>query len=105
MKQTILLSLFIFLDLLFFPIAIDASSEQLRLALDLPEQYREVSAGDRILFTVTLYSFFTTKTEGTGVGLALARQILRGHNGDLSLAHSFPGNTQFEVALPSAPSS
>ncbi len=45
--------------------------------------------------------FFTTKTEGTGVGLALARQILRGHNGDLSLAHSLPGRTRFEGAIPS----
>lgn len=29
--------------------------------------------------------FFTTKPAGTGVGLALARQIFRGHGGDLSL--------------------
>lgn len=45
--------------------------------------------------------FFTTKTEGTGVGLALARQILRGHNGDLGLVSSLPGKTQFEAAIPS----
>jgi two-component system nitrogen regulation sensor histidine kinase NtrY len=45
--------------------------------------------------------FFTTKTEGTGVGLALARQIFRGHNGDLTLAISLPGNTRFEGNVPS----
>ncbi|MES3152765.1 sensor histidine kinase [Sphingomonas faeni] len=45
--------------------------------------------------------FFTTKTEGTGVGLALARQIFRGHNGDLGLAHSLPGRTRFEGTIPS----
>ena len=45
--------------------------------------------------------FFTTKTEGTGVGLALARQIFRGHNGDLGLAHSLPGRTRFEGMIPS----
>lgn len=49
--------------------------------------------------------FFTTKTEGTGVGLALARQIFRGHNGDLSLAHSLPGDTRFEGNVPSVPTS
>ncbi|MEG8046068.1 ATP-binding protein [Sphingomonas aerolata] len=49
--------------------------------------------------------FFTTKTEGTGVGLALARQIFRGHNGDLSLAHSLPGKTRFDGTVPSGPTS
>ncbi|BCA61007.1 histidine kinase [Sphingomonas sp. HMP9] len=47
--------------------------------------------------------FFTTKSEGTGVGLALARQIFRGHNGDLGLAQSSPGRTRFEGTLPSVP--
>ena len=49
--------------------------------------------------------FFTTKTEGTGVGLALARQILRGHNGDLGLVSSVPGETRFEGAVGSVPTS
>ena len=49
--------------------------------------------------------FFITKTEGTGVGLALARQIFRGHNGDLSLAHSLPGKTRFDGPVPSGPTS
>lgn len=49
--------------------------------------------------------FFTTKTGGTGVGLALARQIFRGHSGDLSLAHSLPGKTRFEGTVPSGPTS
>jgi two-component system nitrogen regulation sensor histidine kinase NtrY len=49
--------------------------------------------------------FFTTKTEGTGVGLALARQIFRGHNGDLSLAHSCLGKTRFEGVVPSVQTS
>lgn len=31
--------------------------------------------------------YFTTKREGTGIGLALARQIVRAHGGELSLAN------------------
>lgn len=45
--------------------------------------------------------FFTTKKEGSGVGLALARQILRGHNGDLTLAQSIAGAIRFESTIPS----
>ena len=44
--------------------------------------------------------FFTTKSEGTGIGLSLARQILRGHHGDLSLVASRPGHTEFQATLP-----
>lgn len=43
--------------------------------------------------------FFTTKAEGTGVGLSLARQIFRGHGGDLVLASSDPGKTAFEATI------
>ncbi len=46
--------------------------------------------------------FFTTKKEGTGIGLALARQILRGHGGDLSLVAVEAGDTRFEGVIPSA---
>lgn len=44
--------------------------------------------------------FFTTKPDGSGIGLALARQILRGHGGDLILASSRPGRTAFEATIP-----
>lgn len=44
--------------------------------------------------------FMTTKPAGSGVGLALARQILRGHGGDVVLAHSTPAETRFVATLP-----
>lgn len=44
--------------------------------------------------------FFTTKAEGSGIGLSLARQILRGHGGDLALASSRVGKTEFEATIP-----
>lgn len=43
--------------------------------------------------------FFTTKAQGTGVGLALARQILLAHGGDLVLAEADEG-ARFEAMLP-----
>lgn len=44
--------------------------------------------------------FYTTKTEGSGIGLSLARQIARAHGGDLIL---HPGrDTVFEMTLPGA---
>lgn len=44
--------------------------------------------------------FFTTKTEGTGIGLSLCKQIVRQHKGHLSLVESLPGKTTFRIDLP-----
>lgn len=41
--------------------------------------------------------FFTTKQEGTGIGLSLSRQIMRLHNGTLSLAKSDKSGTVFTL--------
>ena len=41
--------------------------------------------------------FFTTKTEGSGIGLSLARQIMRNHNGSIELAESDKLQTVFEL--------
>lgn len=46
------------------------------------------------------HPFMTTKPAGSGVGLALSRQILRGHGGDVALAHSTPTETRFVATLP-----
>lgn len=55
-----------------------------------------VAAADR---AAIFRPFFTTKAQGTGVGLALARQILRAHGGDLVLAESEEG-AWFEAMVP-----
>ena len=41
--------------------------------------------------------FFTTKTEGSGIGLSLARQIMRNHNGTIELVGSDASQTIFEL--------
>lgn len=42
--------------------------------------------------------FHTTKTDGSGIGLSLARQIVRGHGGSLDLSGANP--TAFRISLP-----
>ena len=41
--------------------------------------------------------FFTTKKEGSGIGLSLARQIMRNHNGSIELVRSDDQQTVFEL--------
>ena len=41
--------------------------------------------------------FFTTKQEGTGIGLSLSRQIMRLHNGSLTLTRSEESGTVFTL--------
>ena len=41
--------------------------------------------------------FFTTKKEGSGIGLSLARQIMRNHNGSIELVRSDDVQTVFEL--------
>ena len=43
--------------------------------------------------------FFTTKKEGSGIGLALARQIMRNHNGSIDLDCSDASRTAFRIVF------
>ena len=43
--------------------------------------------------------FFTTKTDGSGIGLAVSRQIIRLHGGSLRLKHNEEGRVTFDVVL------
>jgi signal transduction histidine kinase len=47
--------------------------------------------------------FFTTRPQGTGLGLALVQKIVVTHNGRVSAANRQQGGATFEVRLPSAP--
>jgi signal transduction histidine kinase len=41
--------------------------------------------------------FYTTKKEGSGIGLSISRQIMRNHNGSIELDSSEPGRTAFRL--------
>ena len=43
--------------------------------------------------------FFTTKTDGSGIGLAVSRQILRLHGGSLRLKHNEEGRVTFAIVV------
>lgn len=44
--------------------------------------------------------FFTTKSEGSGIGLNLCKQIIRLHGGHLTIRESEPGKTVFHIDMP-----
>jgi two-component system, NtrC family, nitrogen regulation sensor histidine kinase NtrY len=43
--------------------------------------------------------FFTTKTEGSGIGLSISRQIMNLHKGSITV-QSQPGSTTFQLSFP-----
>ena len=43
--------------------------------------------------------FFTTKSEGTGIGLSLCKEIIRRHEGHLAIKESRAGKTVFHIEL------
>ncbi|WKZ13485.1 MAG: ATP-binding protein [Gammaproteobacteria bacterium] len=47
--------------------------------------------------------FFTSRTDGTGLGLPVARSVARAHHGDVLLVDGAAGQTVFALRLPVAP--
>ncbi|HEY8055542.1 MAG TPA: ATP-binding protein [Terriglobales bacterium] len=57
----------------------------------------EAAVADKIFIP-----FFTTKTSGAGLGLAMVHKIITAHRGSVLLADAAPGHTIFEIRLPGA---
>lgn len=71
--------------------------ERVRLTVDdhgpgVPEAMREQ----------VFEPFFTTRPEGTGLGLAVVRQIARAHGGQVTVADAPDGGARFTLDLPKA---
>lgn len=43
--------------------------------------------------------FYTTKQDGSGIGLSLSRQIMRAHNGTIELTDSYDKHTEFTLTF------
>jgi signal transduction histidine kinase len=46
--------------------------------------------------------FYSTKSEGTGIGLSLCQRLIHRHNGKITINESEWGGSEFSVILPSA---
>lgn len=46
--------------------------------------------------------FFTTRDKGTGLGLAVARQIVEAHRGSIEVGRAEAGGARFQISLPVA---
>jgi signal transduction histidine kinase len=44
--------------------------------------------------------YFTTKRDGTGIGLAIAREVVRGHGGEITVESPLAGGSVFCVRIP-----
>ena len=47
--------------------------------------------------------FFTTKDQGTGLGMAISKKIVEGHEGTLEVASTVGRGTEFRISLPLPP--
>lgn len=85
--------------------AIDGRSGEVKIVLDVPDREKvRVSVADSGVGIPEGFEVFglfeTTKPEGSGLGLALARQIVLAHGGDIRFERRVPRGTVFHVDLP-----
>jgi K+-sensing histidine kinase KdpD len=48
------------------------------------------------------HTFYTTKSDGLGIGLAISRSIIQAHGGQLTAKLNPSGGATFELAIPEA---
>ena len=93
--------------------ATEALSEQESVADKVITIHSSIDSEERIQIEVTnngaaipdevaeniFTPFFTTKTDGSGIGLAVSRQILRLHGGSLRLKHNTDSRVTFTIVM------
>ena len=67
-------------------------------------EFRDSGPGiDEAILPNLLDPFFTTKDDGTGLGLPIVQSIIASHGGQLHLANAAEGGAVVTVSLPAAP--
>ncbi len=77
-------------------IILRAQSQQERLIIEVEDNGNGIPAE---VVDDIFVPFFTTKAEGSGIGLSLSRQIIRLHGGSLDLQISGEGKTVFVIKI------
>ncbi len=86
--------------------AINSSNGIIKLKTSLKGDYINISICDngggisKEVLPEIFIPFFTTKKEGSGIGLSISRQILRKHNGDLHAKSEVNIGSTFSLKLP-----
>ena len=84
--------------------ALQAGAKQIRITASLNKDdetvIRIANDGEPIPVSAQeqiFVPFYTTKKEGSGIGLSISRQIMRNHNGSIDLIKSDANETIFEI--------
>jgi signal transduction histidine kinase len=65
-------------------------------------EVRDSGAGvDPVEINKLFEPFFTTKSKGLGMGLAISRSIIEGHDGNLTMSSGLGAGTAVRITLPS----
>lgn len=80
-------------------IVIEATAEEEMVVVSVRDDGPGIDAND---LERIFGSFFTTKSDGIGIGLAICQSIIADHGGTISATNRAMGGAEFRVALPSA---
>jgi signal transduction histidine kinase len=81
-------------------IAISASAANGLVQIEIADTGKGIDASqvDKIFLP-----FFTTKTEGSGIGLSFVKQVMNAHGGQVEVCANQPAGAVFTLTLPNTP--